>query len=502
VGVSTKGRIRRHLPAGRPRPVAAALALTGLLAATGAAGPAPAWAQTTDSTTSTSSTTTVVLPSTTVVVPSTPTGLPPITALPTSTTVPTGGSPPASGPPASGPPTTPPTTTIRSQQDHVVTAAHMIPLYAAGRAVDQFTTAIDRDIKAITADQAARTAAAAALTTATARLIADQSALAFDRTVLAAAHQALALDRARLGALAIAMYTGALTNPQPASPEDLPADQEQIIVNEEADIVAGQVDTHLHLDEADVGRDRKRTDQVSHTVDTDQQARSRAAQTVTDVAHRTTTDQAMLVSDHKQLAVADRALDTAEASLATALVAVHGPAAAPPGQLSLLGAAALDAAQLVSWYNSQGYVDLTSASIQDLANWYIHAGAEEGVRGDVAFAQAVLETGGFASPDAVALSNFAGIGHCDTCASGWAFPSPQLGVLGHIQLLRIFADKGPGPAHAPPPVLPVLVPADQGEAGCCSTVESLTGVWATDPTYGQQILEIYASMLASALSPA
>ena len=54
----------------------------------------------------------------------------------------------------------------------------------------------------------------------------------------------------------------------------------------------------------------------------------------------------------------------------------------------------------------------------------------------MAFAQAVLETGGFSSPDAVDLNNYAGIGHCDTCGQGWAFPSPQAGVLGQLQLLR------------------------------------------------------------------
>jgi len=177
-----------------------------------------------------------------------------------------------------------------------------------------------------------------------------------------------------------------------------------------------------------------------------------------------------------------------------------GPAAVPPGQVSILGGAALTTTQLVGWFNSRGYVDFTSAPIEQLAAWYMRDGAEVGVRGDVAFAQAVLETGGFGSPDAVSLSNFAGIGHCDTCASGWTFPSPEGGVLGQVQLLRIFADSHPPPQGAPAPVLPSLTPAKEISAGCCSTVESLTGVWATDPTYGQQILAIYGDMLGYALS--
>lgn len=406
------------------------------------------------------------------------------------------------GSPVSAAPTTPPTTTIRSQQDQVVTAAHIVPLDTARLAVARYTADTGRDERAVAADRTASTGAGLALSAAVARLAVERTALATDQAELAAERRTLALDQDRLRALAIGMYTGALTNPQPAGPEDLQADTEQIIDTDEADIVAGQVDSHLRRDQATVASDVKQVGRAVAGVEAGQRAITVATATVNAVAKRSKTDQANLVSDRKQLALANLGLDTAEAALAAALDSVRGPSSAPSGQLTLLGGAALNARQLVAWYESQGYVDLTAAPIQDLAAWYIEAGAEEGVRGDVAFAQAVLETGGFSSPDAVDLSNFAGIGHCDTCAAGWAFPSPQLGVLGQVQLLRIFADKGPGPAHAPPPVLPVLIPARQGQAGCCSTVESLTGIWATDPTYGQQILEIYASMLASALSPA
>jgi hypothetical protein len=169
--------------------------------------------------------------------------------------------------------------------------------------------------------------------------------------------------------------------------------------------------------------------------------------------------------------------------------------------LSLLGGSALTASELAAWFNWEGYADLTSAPIDKLAGWYISYGQKMGVRGDVAFAQAVLETGGFASPDAVDINNFAGIGHCDTCASGFSFPSPEKGVLGHVQLLRIFATTAAPPPHAPPPVLDLLTPAQQPRAGCCSTVQSLTGVWATDPTYGAQILGIYQQMLDYAIDP-
>jgi Mannosyl-glycoprotein endo-beta-N-acetylglucosaminidase len=244
-------------------------------------------------------------------------------------------------------------------------------------------------------------------------------------------------------------------------------------------------------------------------------------------AARVPPDLAALAAGLRHLATAQRLLQQARTALTLALAAVAGPSAAVSGDsgdsgassagafgalaaaggLSVLGTSALNAAQLTAWYNAQGYFDLTAAPISQLAGWYVEEGAAEGVRGDVAFAQAVLETGGFSSPDAIDLNNYAGIGHCDTCASGWPFPSPHAGVIGHMQLLRIFATTAPAPRGAPAPVLPDLTPAHQGRAGCCPTWESLTGVWATDPIYGLTILSMYQSMLELAatlpvLSPA
>ncbi len=64
----------------------------------------------------------------------------------------------------------------------------------------------------------------------------------------------------------------------------------------------------------------------------------------------------------------------------------------------------------------------------------------EGVRGDVAFAQAMVETGAFTSP-LTRHNNFAGIGACDSCPTGFDFDSPQLGVRAQMQLLHAYADK-------------------------------------------------------------
>ena len=63
------------------------------------------------------------------------------------------------------------------------------------------------------------------------------------------------------------------------------------------------------------------------------------------------------------------------------------------------------------------------------------------MRGDVAFAQSILETGGFANPGSAATdNNFAGIGWCDSCKHGFNFPDAQTGVRAQLQLLRIYVD--------------------------------------------------------------
>jgi hypothetical protein len=199
---------------------------------------------------------------------------------------------------------------------------------------------------------------------------------------------------------------------------------------------------------------------------------------------------AMLAGAQQQLAASDRRLAAVQATEKATLAAVGVDGVDPPG-LSILGGSALNADQLVAWFTAQGYANLTSAPITQLANWYLTAGAEEGVRGDVAFAQAVLETGGFSSVDAVDRNNFAGIGHCDSCGQGILFPSPEIGVFGQVELLHIFATGG----IAPNPALTLVGRAVQG---CCPTWESLTHTWATDPIYGTQILTLYEGMLEQA----
>ncbi len=194
----------------------------------------------------------------------------------------------------------------------------------------------------------------------------------------------------------------------------------------------------------------------------------------------------------------DAAVTAHQAALADEALAVNALRRAPAGLLvpegvSLIGTPKLTAQDLAGWFASTSYSPRVSTPIEDYARWFIEEGAAEGIRGDVAFAQAVLETGGFANEDSVVANNFSGIGHCDSCDSGWRFPTPRMGVRAQIQLLKSYAVASPEYAF------PLVHSGLRGPAGCCPTWGNLTTVWATDPTYAPKVMMIYSGIVDHAI---
>jgi hypothetical protein len=179
---------------------------------------------------------------------------------------------------------------------------------------------------------------------------------------------------------------------------------------------------------------------------------------------------------------------------------------AQAGDVPLMGAARLSAPQIAGWFKSTGATAhlAEGTTIDELAQMYIQEGTAEGVAGDVAFAQAVLETGSFGH----ALdSNFAGIGACDSCTSEIAFPTPRDGVRAQIQLLKSYADPGSRAAQLANPPEPALFGfppaaaaasydsfAYKGAAPIWNVMGN--GKWATDPDYSTKVLEIYGRLIA------
>jgi len=160
--------------------------------------------------------------------------------------------------------------------------------------------------------------------------------------------------------------------------------------------------------------------------------------------------------------------------------------------LNIMGPSTLSASDLAQWYQSIGYYDATTMTPTQIAQIYIEEGNALGVRGDVAFAQAVLESGGFAMNGGG--NNFAGMGACGaSCGAGYSFASVRQGIRAQLELLKNYAD-----AH--------YVSRDMKWVnlssihGRVTTWIGLGGTWSTDPVYGSHVLGIYLSILTWALS--
>ncbi len=198
---------------------------------------------------------------------------------------------------------------------------------------------------------------------------------------------------------------------------------------------------------------------------------------------------------------------TSAATPAGAGVTTHTP---------VMGPNLLSAAQLAAWYRSmKGNQVPNVPSVHDdvttLAQIFIDEGRVEGVRGDIAFVQSIIETGWFGfvgsqiPPDA---NNFAGIFAYDgraglpNCRHGDSAPSrcfasPRLGVRTQIQLLRSYAD---GRSAGLPGRL-ISAPTDR--VGAAPVWEYFGGhdcpcgklIWASGSGYGVTILKLYSSAL-------
>jgi hypothetical protein len=173
--------------------------------------------------------------------------------------------------------------------------------------------------------------------------------------------------------------------------------------------------------------------------------------------------------------------------------------AAPPapavGMLSVQGPSVLTPLQLANWFSSEYPTPTFRVPIIQMAALYIEQGSRLDVRGDVAFIQASLETGGFSVMSGA--NNFAGIGDCNSCHGGFDFSSLKAGVIAQIELLKAYSDSGYVTKHSPYEWLRSL-----SIHGLCPTWFSLGGVWSSDAYYGEHILGLYLNALDLTLASA
>jgi hypothetical protein len=203
------------------------------------------------------------------------------------------------------------------------------------------------------------------------------------------------------------------------------------------------------------------------------------------------------------------------------LVALAGclPSGPPPSDGSpgsagvpIMGQSRLTADQLVAFYQSHSGLPYraSGATLQQLATMFVTEGNRYNVRGDIAFAQSIVETAWFNFPDYGQVkyndNNFSGIGACDSCGNGFQFSSALNGVRAQLQLLRNYADINSRTTNIPDPPVPELwgsTPATaaynfdhyfaKGWAPLWNNMGN--GNWATAPNYATVVLSVYNQML-------
>lgn len=140
----------------------------------------------------------------------------------------------------------------------------------------------------------------------------------------------------------------------------------------------------------------------------------------------------------------DANLDKLAVAEADILAEFFGMESSTDEKTVIMGEAKATAQQMALFCRSKNPApQLTSCSLEQLAEMFIEEGKAEGVRGDVAFAQSLHETGYFKFGGIVLPSqnNYAGIGALNGNATGQAasFPDPRTGVRAQIQHLKAYA---------------------------------------------------------------
>ena len=151
-------------------------------------------------------------------------------------------------------------------------------------------------------------------------------------------------------------------------------------------------------------------------------------------------------------------------------------------------------------------------TVEQLAAIYLLEGSVENVRGDIAFAQSVVETGYFGFAGSIVKPsnfNYAGMGACDSCNGGRQFPNTEIGVRAQIQHLKNYADitsRASG-LHFPP-VPEWYAPTTHNPVTAAHNFDTFfakgraptwnqmgNGNWATAPNYAATVLGVYNKML-------
>ena len=173
------------------------------------------------------------------------------------------------------------------------------------------------------------------------------------------------------------------------------------------------------------------------------------------------------------------------------------PAASPT--TTILGRAEATEAQMAAYLLKQNPQPKITCSVKDLVHYYYTEGEREGIRGDIALAQAMKETGFFAYGGDVSptQNNYCGLGATGSHEKGASFPSAEIGVRAHIQHLKAYASAERPKAAIVDPRYELVRKYRPDVFGHIPQWTKLNGVWAVPGTrYGEDILRLWQNAMA------
>ena len=171
--------------------------------------------------------------------------------------------------------------------------------------------------------------------------------------------------------------------------------------------------------------------------------------------------------------------------------------------IPILGSSVATKGQAVNLIKANGNKVKLDCSIEEIVNLYWVEAEREGVRPDIALAQALVETGYFGYGGTVQpkQNNFCGLGTTGNKVKGAKFKTPEIGVRAHIQhLLAYSTTKKPSINIVDPRY--DLAHAIRKERGLIDKWSGLQGTWAMGSEYCEKIMVIYLALLGMEMSEA
>ncbi len=163
---------------------------------------------------------------------------------------------------------------------------------------------------------------------------------------------------------------------------------------------------------------------------------------------------------------------------------------------SIIGTPLATQEQCVNYLLSNNPYPNLPISAEEIVQIYYEEGAREGVRPDVAFAQALKETGFFRYGGDVVpeQNNYCGLGTTGGGVRGSYFSSPRMGVRAHIQHLLAYSSTRKPTTQIVDPRYDLVREAYGSKT--LGNWQDLNGRWAVPGNYyGQEILSIFKAIL-------